>query len=108
MDRTRADQEHSTMKKAALSLVIGLIALTGCAHRYVIRLDNGTEITSASKPVLKEGSYSFKDAKGEEQFVGAGRVREVAPASVAAKENKAKPFKSEPPKKRKWYFLWLA
>jgi hypothetical protein len=60
------------MKKAALALVIGLIALTGCAHRYVIRLDNGTEITTASKPVLKEGTYSFKDAKGEEQFVGLG------------------------------------
>ena len=96
------------MKKAALPLVIGLIALTGCAHQYVMRLDNGSEITTASKPQLKEGTYSFRDAKGEEQFVAAGRVREVAPASVAAKEKKAKPFKSEPPKKRKWYLLWLA
>jgi hypothetical protein len=96
------------MKKAALPLVLGLIALTGCAHHYVMRLDNGSEITTASKPQLKEGTYSFKDAKGGEQFVAAGRVREVAPASVAARENKAKPFKSESPKKRKWYFLWLA
>ena len=96
------------MKKAALPLVIGLIALTGCAHHYVMKLDDGSEITTASKPQLKEGTYSFKDAKGEEQFVAAGRVREVAPASVAAKEKKAKPFKSEPPKKRKWYLLWLA
>ena len=96
------------MKKAALPLVIGLIALTGCAHHYVMKLDNGSEITTASKPQLKEGTYSFRDAKGEEQFVAAGRVREVAPASVAAKENKAKPFKSQPPKKRKWYLLWLA
>ena len=96
------------MKKAALPLLIGLIALTGCAHHYVMRLKNGTEITTASKPKLKEGIYSFKDAKGEEHFVAAGRVREVAPASVAARENKAKPLKSEPPKKRKWYFLWLA
>ena len=108
MGRTRADQQHSTMKKSALLLVFGLIALTGCAHHYVIKLDNGTEITTASKPKLSEGAYSFKDAKGQEQFVAAGRVREVAPASVAARESKAKPFKSEPPKKRKWYFLWLA
>ena len=73
-----------------------------------MKLDNGMEITTASKPKLKEGTYSFKDAKGEEHFVGAGRVREVAPVSVAARERKAKPFKSESPKKRKWYFLWLA
>ncbi len=90
------------MKKAALPLLIGLIALTGCAHHYVMRLDNGMDIVTASKPQLKDGTYSFKDAKGEEHFVVAGRVREVAPASVAAKENKPKPFKSEPPKKRKW------
>lgn len=96
------------MNRALLPVLIGLIALTGCAHHYVIRLDNGTEITTASKPKLSEGAYSFKDAKGQEQFVAAGRVREVAPASVAARENKAKPFKSEPPKKRKWYLLWLA
>jgi Bacterial protein of unknown function (DUF903) len=96
------------MKKAALPLLIGLIALTGCAHQYVMKLDNGMDITTASKPTLKEGTYSFKDAKGEEHFVAAGRVREIAPASVAAKEKKAKPFKSEPPKKRKWYLLWLA
>ena len=96
------------MNKVTLPLLIGLIALTGCAHHYVMKLDNGMEITTASKPKLKEGAYSFKDAKGEEHFVAAGRVREVAPASVAAKEKKAKPMKSEPPKKRKWYLLWLA
>ena len=95
-------------KKTALPLLIGLMALTGCAHHYVMRLDNGTDIVSASKPQLKDGSYSFKDAKGEEHFVPACRVREVAPASVAAKENKPKPFKAETPRKRHWYFLWLA
>ena len=96
------------MKKAALPLLIGLLALTGCAQHYVMRLNNGGEITTASKPKLKEGIYSFKDAKGEEKFVAAGRVREIAPASVAEKQNKAKPLKTEPQKKRKWYFLWLA
>ena len=96
------------MKKAVLPLFIGLIALVGCAHHYVMRLNNGTEVVTASKPKLKDGIYSFKDAKGAEHFVASGRVREVAPASVAEKENKTKPLKSEPPKKRKWYFLWLA
>ena len=96
------------MKKAALPLLIGLIALTGCAHHYVMRLNNGAEITTASKPQLKEGVYYFKDAKGEEHFVAAGRVREIAPASVAARGEQAQAVKAEPPKKRKWYLLWLA
>jgi hypothetical protein len=96
------------MNKAAFPLLIGLIALTGCAHHYVIRLGNGSQITTAGKPQLKEGVYYFKDAKGEEHGVAAGRVREIAPASVAQQEDKAKPMKSEPPKKRKWYLLWLA
>ncbi len=96
------------MKKAALPLLIGLIALTGCAHQYVMRLNNGAEVTTASKPKLKEGIYYFKDAKGEQHAVAAARVREIAPASVAAKEKTTNQMKSEPPKKRKWYFLWLA
>jgi len=96
------------MRKGFLPIVVGLCVLTGCAHHYVMKLNNGGEIVTASKPQLKEGGYTFKDAKGEEHFVSAGRVREVAPVSVAEKEKKPAPFKAEPPKKRKWYLLWLA
>lgn len=95
------------MKSAALPLLIGLIALSGCAHHYVLKLNNGAQITTASKPRLKEGVYHFKDAKGEEHFVPVARVREIAPASMAERENKPQPVKSEPQKKRKWYLLWL-
>jgi hypothetical protein len=95
------------MKKAALPLLIGLVALTGCAHHYVLRLTNGSEITTASKPRLKEGVYHFKDAKGEEHFVPQARVREVAPASTAKREDKPQPIQGGPPKHRKWYLLWL-
>jgi hypothetical protein len=95
------------MKKAALPLIIGLIALTGCARHYVLRLTNGSEITTATKPRLKEGIYHFKDAKGEEHFVPVARVREVAPASTARREDKPQPVQGGPPKKRKWYLLWL-
>jgi len=73
-----------------------------------MRLNNGAEITTATKPKLKEGIYYFKDARGEQHAMAAARVREIAPASVAKKESAPKPLKSEPPKKRKWYFLWLA
>ena len=96
------------MNKAALLFLIGLMVLTGCAHHYVMKLTNGGEITTASKPRLKEGAYYFKDAKGEEQIVPATSVRELAPASMAARENKPQPMKVEKDKKRKWYFLWLA
>jgi hypothetical protein len=96
------------MNKVALPLLIGLIALTGCAHHYVIKLSSGAQITTASKPKLKDGIYYFKDSKGEEHALAGARVREVAPASVAQQEDKPKPMKSESPKKRRWYLLWLA
>jgi hypothetical protein len=95
------------MKKATLLLLIGLLALTGCVHHYVLRLNNGAEITTATKPQLREGVYYFKDAKGEEHVVAASRVREMAPASMAAKEEKVHSAPSAPPKKRHWYLLWL-
>jgi len=96
------------MKKATLPLCLGLIALTGCAHHYVMRLNNGMEITTATKPKLKDGIYYFKDAKGEEHFISEARVRELAPASQAAREDKAQPLKNEPEKKKRhWYLLWL-
>jgi len=96
------------MKKAALPLLIGLIAVTGCAHHYVMRLTNGSEITTSSKPRLKEGVYQFKDAKGEVHFVPVARVREVAPASVVSREDKPQPIQGGVPKKHRWYLLWLA
>jgi hypothetical protein len=95
------------VKPPILLLLIGLIVLTGCAHSYVLRLTNGSQITTASKPHLKDGAYYFKDAKGEEQWVMAASVREVAPASVAEAENKSQPAKLKSNKKRKWYLLWL-
>jgi hypothetical protein len=96
------------MKKASLPLIIGLIALTGCASHYVIRLDNNSEITTASKPKLRDQVYYFKDAKGEQQSVPRFRVRELAPAPMAAREDKPKPVRVEQKKKHKWYLLWLA
>ena len=94
------------MTRLILPLLVGLLVLSGCANHYVIKLTNGAELTTASKPQLKDGAYHFKDAKGQDRAVAAGRVREIAPASVAAEEKKAKP--PHPPHKRKWYLLWLA
>ena len=96
------------MKMASLPLLIGLIALTGCAH-YVMVLNNNEEIVTASKPKLQDGIYQFKDAKGEEHFVAEVRVRSIEPASMSDRDSKAHQVKVEQPKKKhKWYLLWLA
>jgi hypothetical protein len=97
---------EAAKKGLALSLLAGLLALSGCASNYVIQLSNGSEITTASKPQLKDGAYHFKDAKGQEHILSVGRVREIAPASMAAEEKKAQT--PQPRQKRKWYLLWLA
>ena len=72
-----------------------------------MRLHNGAEITTASKPRLRDGNYCFKDAKGEEHFISMGRVREVAPASMSERESKPQTVTGGVSKKRKWYLLWL-
>lgn len=77
-----------------LIMLIGSLVLAGCARNYVITMNNGRTVTSASKPKLVEGNYVFKDANGAPAYVPAGRVREIAPASMA--ETKQQQFKSAP------------
>ncbi len=88
-------------------VLIGILPLTGCAHHYVLKLTNGTQITTATKPKLVDGVYHFKDAKGEEHAVAISRVREIAPASMAERESKGASTKPQSEKKRHWYLLWL-
>ena len=71
-------------------VILGFLVLTallnGCAHPYVLKLQNGTRITTPSKPKLDHGFYVYKDAKGELRKIPAGRVREMEPASMAESE----------------------
>ncbi len=77
------------MKIVLMSLLLGvLVATCGCARHYVIRLNNGAQITTSSKPRLKGASYYYKDSNGKPQAISAGRVAEIAPASMV-KEEKA-------------------
>lgn len=73
------------MKRLFPALLLVTILLTGCAHRYVITLNNGSRITTMGKPRLENGSYVFKDAKGQPASVFAGSVREIAPTSMSKK-----------------------
>jgi hypothetical protein len=77
------------MRKPILALsLIALTAFSGCARHYVITLDNGRHITTSSKPKLHGQQYEYKDGEGKKAYVGSGRVREIAPASMAG-ENKS-------------------
>lgn len=80
------------MKKLLLTLAVAGL-LTGCSRGYVITLNNNIRITTASKPRFQNGNYYFKDANGETNSIPAGRVKEIAPASMV-KEEKL-PFKPQ-------------
>jgi hypothetical protein len=73
-----------------------LAGLTGCAHQYVIKLSNGVKVTTASKPKLKQGFYTFKDAAGRENKISQSRVVEIEPASMAEEDKD----RFKPPKPR--------
>ena len=74
------------MKNIWRPLPLCLLLLCGCAHHYVITLDNGRRISTASKPRLTSGQYVFKDALGQPIAVPASRVREIAPASMVPEQ----------------------
>ncbi len=71
------------MKKLISLLCLVVVVLCGCARHYVITLNNGSQISTTSKPKLKSGMWVYKDAQGNDAATPAGRVTEVAPASMA-------------------------
>jgi hypothetical protein len=74
------------MKKLAAPLLLCLVLLCGCARYYVIKFNNGTQVTAVGKPKLKGRDYVFKDYSGQVRRVSEGRVLEIEPASMARKE----------------------
>jgi hypothetical protein len=77
-----ADRTNAMKRIFWLVLLVATVAC-GCARRYVITLNNGNTITTLGKPRLEGGVFVFKDASGRWSSVPAGRVREVAPRSMA-------------------------
>jgi hypothetical protein len=51
-----------------------------------MKLNNGLQVTSASKPKLKGGYYVYTDSAGRTGMVPATRVLEIEPASMAEEE----------------------
>jgi hypothetical protein len=75
------------MKTIRLGLALGLmLSLCGCAHSYVMKLNNGLQVTSSSKPKLKDGFYCYKDASGKERYMPQSRVLLIEPSSMATEE----------------------
>jgi hypothetical protein len=86
--------ENLTMNKMLAAVVAGLLLLTGCARTYVLTLNSGERMTAVGKPRLVNGFYYFKDTSGHDaRPVFSGRVREIAPASMASGDANAA-FKS--------------
>ena len=73
-----------------LPCALAVLLLCGCARNYVITLNNGARIYTAGKPKFEKGVYIFKDGNGQKAYVPAGRVKEVAPASMVAEEDKSR------------------
>jgi hypothetical protein len=89
------------MKNLTLAFLLAMLTLCGCAHQYVMKLNNGMQVTTATKPQLEGNSYHFKDAKGQEHVISMGRVTEITPASMARDE--ARPV-SSPQAQKHWYW----
>jgi hypothetical protein len=93
------------MKRLLLPLAAAAMMSAGCAHQYVMKLTNGTQISTPSKPKLKGANYYYKDALGRENVMPQSRVMEVEPASFVEEEKKSQqPVYHKP--KRHWWQFW--
>jgi hypothetical protein len=98
---------HGVERKLSLTLLLTLSILCGCAHQYIIKLNNGDQIISANRPVRQGSNYHFKDDSGMEHVIPRSRVKKIQSGSIV--EEQAVPVAPERPKKaRRWYYLWLA
>jgi hypothetical protein len=97
--------------KLILSLLFGLTLLCSCAHQYLLKLSNGDQVVSLSKPKAQGPNYRFTDQDGVEHLIPKSRVVKIETGTAASEEAPPGP-KPEPPAKPKkpkhWYFLWLA
>ena len=72
------------MKPLLTLALLASLLLAGCARHYTIALTSGSQISTLGKPRLQDGTYFFKDAKGQPRSVPAGRVKEVSPSNMTS------------------------
>jgi len=76
---------ETIVRTIALLILSGLL-LSGCARNYVITLNNGSRVSTTTKPKLVRGNYMFKDLDGQDSYVPMGRVAMIEPASEAKQD----------------------
>jgi hypothetical protein len=81
------------MKILLLSMLLSVLALSGCARTYVLTLSNGSKITAMGKPKLEGHNYVFKDVAGVETSIPSFRVAEIAPSSMASEDKSDSNFR---------------
>jgi hypothetical protein len=91
--------------KMALTLLASGVLLSGCVHEYILKLKDGDQILSLSKPKLEKTGYRFTDRGGEEHVIPRNRVVKIQAVPVVTDQEKAP---EQPRRPRHWYFLWLA
>jgi Bacterial protein of unknown function (DUF903) len=92
------------MRKVIPLTALGLaLSLCGCATHYVMRLENGTQLTTAGKPKLKGATYYYKTGRGQTVAIPQARVLEIEPASMVSSD---KPFPTTQPKTKHWWHFW--
>ena len=97
--------------KLAFTLLVSLAGLCGCAHQYLMKLKDGGQMISYSKPKLQGTNYHFTDGSGAKYLIPKSRVVKIRAVSVVNEETKpasSPSFPANPKKPKHWYFLWLA
>jgi hypothetical protein len=96
--------------KLALLLLFSLLGLCGCAHQYLMKLNNGDQIISLTKPKHQGTTYHFTDRTGAQHVIPESRVLKIRAVSVVNEEGKpgSQEAPAQPKKPRHWYLLWLA
>ena len=95
--------------KAVRLLPVALLVLTGCTHQYLLKLTNGDQLISYTRPKLEGTGYHFTDAAGAGYVIPKSRVVKIQ--SVRVVKDEPQPAVSQPkspPGPKHWYFLWLA
>jgi hypothetical protein len=92
--------------KLALALLVSLSVLCGCAHQYLLSLDDGDQILSRNKPKRYGNLYQFMGNDGVEHVIPQARVTRIRPVTIP-KEEQAPVSTPKPKQPRHWYFLWL-
>ena len=101
---------HRNRFKLAWMLAGALVFLCGCGHQYLMKLSNGDQIISSSRPKLQGTNYHFTDDNRAHYVIPKSRVAKIRAVKMVTEEKApaTPPPAVNQPKPKHWYFLWLA